>query len=270
MSRSSPRRFSINDVVLPSNLMKGLSMATLKDLNKQDDATFYQYFEGLNLEDVKRVREKSQKIRDTNKELAINNLELEPKLSELKTQLLERTSELTALKEEYDKKILELKAIQDRANHQAVEKELAQSVRKTEQESEDLASDFVGGKLSLSLEEFQEKFFKDRTLYWLRRVKSEKMKELLAGYRPTPSPRTLRSTPSSGKSPAPMQSLPPQPTPGYPTSQSTASLPPYPSNNVSMPTPNPGPFPAAAYARGPPIRPSYSGSGANAFNQHRY
>ena len=54
------------------------------------------------------MREKSQKIRDTNKELAISNLELEPKLSELKTQLLERTSELTALKEEYDKKILEL------------------------------------------------------------------------------------------------------------------------------------------------------------------
>lgn len=54
------------------------------------------------------MREKSQSIRDTNKELAINNLELEPKLSELKTQLLERTSELTTLKEEYDKKILEL------------------------------------------------------------------------------------------------------------------------------------------------------------------
>lgn len=55
MSRSSPRRFSINDVVLPPNLMKGLSMATLKDLNKQDEATFYQYFEGLNLEDVSTI-----------------------------------------------------------------------------------------------------------------------------------------------------------------------------------------------------------------------
>ena len=40
---SSDRRFSINDIELPSNL---------KELNKQDDATFFQYFEGLQLEDV--------------------------------------------------------------------------------------------------------------------------------------------------------------------------------------------------------------------------
>lgn len=51
MSRSS-RRYSINDIKLPTNLMKGLSIQVLKELSKQDEATFYQFFEGLNLEDV--------------------------------------------------------------------------------------------------------------------------------------------------------------------------------------------------------------------------
>ncbi len=57
---------------------------------------------------VKRVREKSQQIRDGNKALAGNNLELEPKFSELKGELLEKTRELGVLKEEYDKRLLEL------------------------------------------------------------------------------------------------------------------------------------------------------------------
>lgn len=47
-------------------------------------------------------------MRDANKELAVTNLELEPKFSEMKTQLLERTSELSTLKEEYDRRLLEL------------------------------------------------------------------------------------------------------------------------------------------------------------------
>ena len=46
------RRFSINDIELPPDLMKGLSMEVLKELNKQDDATFFQFFEGLKLDDV--------------------------------------------------------------------------------------------------------------------------------------------------------------------------------------------------------------------------
>lgn len=52
---SSNRRFSINDIQLPTNLMKGLSIQVLKELNRQDEATFHEYFEGLGLEDVSKV-----------------------------------------------------------------------------------------------------------------------------------------------------------------------------------------------------------------------
>ena len=52
MSRANRRRFSLNDVELPPNLVKGLSLPVLRDLSKQDEATFYQFFEGLDLEEV--------------------------------------------------------------------------------------------------------------------------------------------------------------------------------------------------------------------------
>ena len=50
--RRGSHRLSINDIDLPSNLMKGLSLPVLKELSKQDEATFYQFFEGLDLEEV--------------------------------------------------------------------------------------------------------------------------------------------------------------------------------------------------------------------------
>ena len=164
-----------------------------------------------------------------------------------------------------------------------------------------MASEFIGGKSTLSLEDFQEDFIKQRTLYWLRRVKSEKMKELLQNSRPIPAPRKAHTSASAlpaanvaTTNPPPVQSLPPQhahpsSSPGYP-SEPTASLPPYPSRPV-MPMPQQqhqaGPFPAAAYTSyrnpAPPVarppsnpvppvpRPQpYGGHGYNRFNQHRY
>lgn len=153
---------------------------------------------------------------------------------------------------------------------------------------QDLASDFVGGKSSLSLEQFQDEYLKQRTLYWLRKVKVEKMKELLQNYRPTAAPRTVHSTTASTSQPpapqgasnftSPLHSLPAQQqhpppqgsSPGYPPNPSS-SLPPYPQHSHM---PNPNPFPAAAYTPYPRPTitkpPPYVGSAANRFNQHRY
>ena len=54
------------------------------------------------------MREKVQKIRDSNCEIAVKNLDFEPKLEEKRTLLVERCNELKRLQEEYDKKYLEL------------------------------------------------------------------------------------------------------------------------------------------------------------------
>ena len=48
----SDRRLSINDVRLPPDLIKGYTPEALKELNNQDDGSFFEFFQGLDLEDV--------------------------------------------------------------------------------------------------------------------------------------------------------------------------------------------------------------------------
>ena len=151
-----------------------------------------------------------------------------------------------------------------------------------------MASDFVSGKLSLSLEEFQEQFVKQRTLYWLRKVKAEKMKELLMNYRPTAAPRhnlpAATSSTAPYPTPSPLHSLPvhqqhpphssSSSSPGYPPDPSS-SLPPYPAGQSAMPAPGPGRAGPFAYTPGfpkqsAPTRPAPYASSHNSFNQHRF
>ena len=49
-----------------------------------------------------------QRIREGNRDIAAQNLELEPKLEAKKDVLLERCKELNQLREDYDKKYLDL------------------------------------------------------------------------------------------------------------------------------------------------------------------
>ena len=165
-----------------------------------------------------------------------------------------------------------------------------------------MASGFVSGKTSYSVEDFIEKLLEQRTEYWLRKVKLEKFDELSKNRTPRPTPRTRgahRSEPSQvptpyppASQPMPMQSLPVgRPVPNYPQSPRRASdtplatsLPPapYPPGNVSRPPqhPMPGhPFPAAAFSRPyypaqpPPLRPSYPPprpAPYTQYSQHRY
>ena len=153
-----------------------------------------------------------------------------------------------------------------------------------------MAADFVGGKSPLSVEEFTESFIKQRTLYWLRKVKSEKMKELI---RPVPVPRTVHKHTPTTTSPiptsysTPLQSLPPQHSqPPSRRPEPSSSLPPYPpqprmpmpqGGMGGMPMPRGGmPIPqrvpvnsyyGAGFANSVPVRPAPY---ANRFNQHRY
>lgn len=52
MSRATGKRLSINDINLDSRIVKDLSLDTLKILSNQDDGTFYEFFQGLSLEEV--------------------------------------------------------------------------------------------------------------------------------------------------------------------------------------------------------------------------
>ena len=43
---------SINDVRLPPDMVKDYTVEALKELSNQDEGSFYEFFQGLNLEDV--------------------------------------------------------------------------------------------------------------------------------------------------------------------------------------------------------------------------
>lgn len=51
----SARRHSINDVRLPPDLIKGYTLEALKELNNQDEGSFFEFFQGLDLEEVSRL-----------------------------------------------------------------------------------------------------------------------------------------------------------------------------------------------------------------------
>lgn len=46
------RRLSINDINLPPDVIKGYTLEGLKELSNQDEGSFYEFFQGLDLEDV--------------------------------------------------------------------------------------------------------------------------------------------------------------------------------------------------------------------------
>lgn len=111
----------------------------------------------------------------------------------------------------------------------------------------------------MSVSEFSEEFLKLRTQYWLRKVKAEKMEDLLKNRQPKAAPRQPRvgGPPAPYRAPFqssnPMHSLPVVGPPHYPPDSRRVSDPPapapYPPGPSSMPQPHPTghPFPAAAF-----------------------
>ena len=140
-----------------------------------------------------------------------------------------------------------------------------------------MASDFVAGKSDLSMDDFKDKFLEMRGTYWMRKVKSEKLDELLKNQRPTPAPRTLRTQPQPQVSTSPAQSLPPhmagqapyhveprRPSEPMPTASMPPRAAPYAVQpNVSMPHPPPPGHPFSSI-------PSYPQQAAAGYPQTGY
>ena len=103
---------------------------------------------------------------------------------------------------------------------------------------QDMAADFVAGKSDLSADDFKENFLSLRQTYWTRKVKSEKLEELLKNKRPQALPRVPRTQLQPPVQPQnPAQSLPAhmqhQPAP-YPVELRRPSEP---TPTMSMPAP---------------------------------
>ena len=139
-----------------------------------------------------------------------------------------------------------------------------------------MADNYVSGSSEMSLDSFVSDFQEQRSLYWLRKIKAEKMDQLLKNMRPVPAPRSSKQnavsppyispmpTPrhpqslpsSSAHQPypvGPLHSIPPSHPDPRRTSNPAHSMPPYPQRSPQMPVPpaQGHPFPAAAFSSYP-------------------
>lgn len=130
-----------------------------------------------------------------------------------------------------------------------------------------MAADFIAGKSDLSADDFKENFLSLRQIYWTRKVKAEKLAELLKNKRPQAHPRVPRNQMQPYVQPQnPAQSLPahvqhqsaPYPVelrcPSEPTPTLSMPAPYAVPPNVSMPRPPP---PGHVFSSVPTSYPGY-------------
>lgn len=155
-----------------------------------------------------------------------------------------------------------------------------------------MADRYVSGSSDMNYDAFVSEFQAQRMLYWLRKVKAEKMEQLLKNMRPVAAPRSPRPghpsvnppylAPMTGNSihpntsshslpvsthqppypphnPHPSHSMHPMPAQHDPRRMSNPaqSMPPYPQHVSQMPAPQGHPFPAAAFTGYPGVTPGY-------------
>lgn len=180
------------------------------------------------LPQVKKLYEEKEMLMASNKSLAEYNLSQEPVVREEKEKLLGKFQEATRLAEEVKRLKADLDSKSGKMNPDSLLILLEAANQEAEEESELMVDMYLanGG----SLEEFLDQYKEKRKLAHLRRIKIDKMRELLAAKK-------------NGTTPA--RPAPPPPRPGAKTS--------VPNYNAYSPAGNPGaynqlPYPTAAAA----------------------
>jgi ESCRT-I complex subunit VPS37 len=151
---------------------------------------------------IKALYDEKEMLMASNKSLAEYNLSQEPVISEGKQKLVEKYQIAAELAEEVKKIKTELDGQTGKVSPDTMLALLEAANQEAEEESEKLADQFLndGGDVEEFVEEFREK----RKLAHLRRIKIDKMRELIAGggsraqsgpARPAPPPPTSEGSP---------------------------------------------------------------------------
>ncbi|XP_067136896.1 vacuolar protein sorting-associated protein 37B [Centruroides vittatus] len=170
------------------------------------------------LQQVKHEESEKEMIMASNKSLAEFNLSQQPEIDKLCRNLSLTYAEAKELKEEAIQNKAQLDELSKQTSLDTTLALLQTATAETEEESEKLAESFLDGELSVEI--FLEQFLEKRKLSHLRRIKAEKMAELLRRI----STQSAVSTPRRPAPPAPNR----RPTP-----------PQYPPRPMPMPMPAP-------------------------------
>lgn len=232
----------------------------------EDDEKLNRFVEEM--DEMKDVQQTKEQTLARNRNLAEHNLVLQPRLEHMKTQLTNRYS---CLQESFEAYQLRSSTLDHNSGNGSLDTLLAllqAEGAKIEEETEIMADSFLDGDITLDV--FIDEYASKRKLAHTRRVKIEKLQEMvLRGQRlpqaplpishpqevttrPTPLPTQTNSLSSSRSSPVPQPMRAPPPPPTQPVPAVVPSPP-----DVSYPaTPYP-PIPPRAGQSFPSVNPGY-------------
>ncbi|XP_062565971.1 vacuolar protein sorting-associated protein 37B [Armigeres subalbatus] len=209
--------------------LQNLSSDELKDLLNDDD----KLDQRVDLA-VEALESEKEVILSENRSLAESNLEKEPKLIELRSKLADLSEQGKTLATSVKEKSDELKSKSSSTNPDTVLALLQAAAAESEEESERIAKQFLDNELAIDA--YLEQFMTPRKAMHSRKLKADKMVELLRNginqQRPSALP-PMHGSPASGAIPYPSHAggfYPPPPQP-------SAGTIPYPLGPISMPMP---------------------------------
>ncbi|XP_065092069.1 vacuolar protein sorting-associated protein 37B [Ochlerotatus camptorhynchus] len=209
--------------------LQNLSSDDLKELLNDDD----KLNERVDLA-VQTLESEKDVILGENRSLAESNLEKEPKLIEVRSKVNDLSEQGKTLANTVKTKTEELKSKSNNSNPDTVLALLQAAAAESEEESEKIVKQFLDNELAIDA--YLEQFMGPRKAMHSRKLKAEKMVELLRNgmnqQRPGPLP-PQHGSPGLGMHPYPSH------TSGFypPPPQPSAGPIPYPLGPISMPMP---------------------------------
>lgn len=203
--------------------LQDLSQAELQELLDNQERVESMALESYEIQNIQLEREMALA---SNRSLAEQNLDMKPRLESQKEVLVERYSQLEAVRETYRQHSSLRDGMVGQASPEALFTRLQTEGGKTEAESEALAEQFLCG--SLSLESFLEHFLSLRSLAHRRRVRIEKLQEILR--------QRNEGNPSAMTSPGALEQEAAASPWSHPTPPATTSSPSNPSNSSHTPS----------------------------------
>ncbi|XP_014050780.2 vacuolar protein sorting-associated protein 37C [Salmo salar] len=187
--------------------LQDLSQSELEDLLDNTERVESMALESDEIQNIQLEREMALA---SNRNLAEQNLDMKPRLERQREHLVERYSELEGVREAYRQHCDQKDGIMGQASPEGLFSKLQTEGASTETESESLADEFLDGQLSL--DSFLDRFLSLRSLAHKRRVRIEKLQEILRQKKETAagdaSTGSMTSQTSGNQDPATTQSSP--------------------------------------------------------------
>lgn len=169
-----PRLNEMNAIQGIMSLLQHVDKGELKDLLDNEDQ-----LNGIisDNEEVKKIEGYRDMLMAGNRSLAEHNLSQKPKIERSKQMLIEAHQNKALIQEEFDKNRQKLEAISNQYSPDTTLALLQTSTAQAEEEAEKTADKFMDGEMNV--EDFIQTFQSQKTLHHLRKIKTEKLTELL-------------------------------------------------------------------------------------------